>query len=119
MLGSCLSSATGEGVECRVEDTVDPIKKLLIIKFATAIPNGSWNPIQVLVHGYAIANDCMISRMWKANHVKIEADLLIKRRGGSEKKNDPLENKWYSKREKEEFLTRLRDKLRTFRRSLP
>ena len=118
-LSGCLGSAAGEGVECSVEDTVDPIRKRLSIKFVDPIPNGSWNPLQILVHGFSMANDCMIQKMWKANHKKVEADLLIKRRGGPEKNNNPLAERWQSERERREFEKRLRDKLRTFRRSLP
>lgn len=93
-----VGSAMGEGIESNTVDSVDPLKKIVRLKFQDDFPSSCWNPLQTLAHGYAEANDCVIYRMRKKNKKELELEVLIKRLGGMPKTKDPILDKKRRKR---------------------
>ena len=85
-----IGSATGDGVGSTTTDSVDPLKKIVRLKFQDDFPHVNWNPFQTLAHGYAEANDCCIHRARKRGTKELELVILIKRLGGLPKNKDPM-----------------------------
>lgn len=83
----------GEGIETDVVDSVDPLKKLVRLKFQDDFPSSCWNPFQTLAHGYANANDCIVHRARKLGNKELEIEVLIKRLGGLPQTKDPILDK--------------------------
>lgn len=88
-----VGSAMGEGVETSTVDSVDPLKKIVRLKFQDDFPKSCWNPFQTLAHGYAKANDCEVYRLRKRGKKELEIEVLIKRLGGLPKNKDPILDK--------------------------
>jgi hypothetical protein len=89
LVGS-LSVATGIGVIARVEDTVDPLKKLVILDLGDSeLGKGDWNPMQNLIHGFAKANDCVVHKI-KRHKGQLSLEILTKSRLGPESRKNPL-----------------------------
>ena len=93
-----IGSAMGEGIESSTVDSVDPLKKIIRLKFQDEFPGSCWNPFQTLAHGYAEANDCVIHRARKRGKKELELEVLIKRLGGLPKAKDPILDKKRRKR---------------------
>ena len=98
LFGARIGSAMGEGVETSTVETVDPLKKIVRLKFQDAFPGSCWNQFQTLAHGYANANDCVVHRARKRGDRELELEILIKKLGGLPKKKDPILDKKKRKR---------------------
>ena len=115
VLGACINAALDGGVRATfIEDTVDPLKKNLVIDLRDRLPNKDcWNAFQTLAHGYASANDCLIQKIRRRGNSTYVAEVCIKYRGGPTMDNDPfLMDKWKSGKQKrrEKYIQFLRDK---------
>ena len=114
LLERCLSTALDGGVEIQVRIHVDPIRRHLVMALRDPLPKNCWNPLQILVHGFANVNECRIQKMWKTRDRLYEMDLSMKRRNGPRMARDPffVEESEGAKKWREEFMKRMRDKAR-------
>ena len=89
LVGS-LSVAMGVGVLVKIEDTVDPLKKLVLLDLGhNDLGKGDWNPIQNLIHGFAKANNCVIHKI-RRQKGQLSLEILTKTRIGPESRKNPL-----------------------------
>jgi len=120
LLGSSIGVAVDGGLEgFTVSNTIDPLQKTLTMVFSYPLPGGSWNPLQVLVHGFAMANDCSVNKIKRDGKRTYVAHISTKRRLGAEINNNPFTmEKWKStsQRKKEKFIQMMRDKAKELRR---
>ena len=102
LFGACINSALDGGVRSSsVEDTVDPLKKNLVVVLQDPLKKGCWNAYQILAHAYAGANDCMIYKIRRKGKNTYVAEVLIKKRAGPAMDNDPfLMDDWKSGKQK-------------------
>lgn len=88
-LCSSLGLALSTSVSSTIQDTVDPLKKLVFLDIGEPLGNKDFNPIQRLVHGFAKANDCVVHGMYK--HPKqLVLEVLTKTRLGPVHSKNPL-----------------------------
>ncbi len=79
----------GTSVSSTVQDTVDPLKKLVFLNLGEDLGKKDFNPIQRLVHGFAKANDCVVHRVYKQPK-QIVLEVLTKTRRGPVMNKNPL-----------------------------
>ncbi len=109
---SRMSMACDGGVQMRMESTIDPLKKRIIVDFRDPIPGRSaWVGFQVIAHAFAAANDCAIQKITKKGEKQYCIEVLTKKRLADSSK-DPFVDDWKSnyQKKKEEFYKYLRDK---------
>lgn len=87
-LQQTLSAAMGL-VTLTIEDHVDPLKKLVVIRLPDRLQKGEYNPIQNLVRGFAKANDCVVERIRRRSG-DLVLEILTKRRLGPVRDKNPL-----------------------------
>lgn len=89
-LVASLSRATmGQVGSYRIEDTADPLKKLIHLQTNGELASKNYHPLCHLVHGFGKANDCVVERIRRGPKVLI-VEVLTKRRSGPQKKHNPL-----------------------------
>lgn len=79
----------GSSVSSTIHDTVDPLKKLVLLKMTEELGKKDFNPLQKLIHGFAKANDCIVHRIYK-NPKQLTLEILTKTRLGPTMNNNPL-----------------------------
>lgn len=72
-----------------VQDTVDPLKKLVVLEFKDELRKGDYRPIQTLIHGFAKSNDCVVHRI-RREPKKMILEVLTKTRLGPVMNKNPL-----------------------------
>ncbi len=85
-----LSGATGTQVSVAIEDHVDPLKKLVVLRFHEPLMKGDYGHIQNIAHVFAKANDCVIEKIRRRGSKELVMAVLIKTRLGPVKKVNPL-----------------------------
>ena len=88
-MGSTLGLAMGTSIAVSVHDTVDPLKKLVVINLGEELGNGNYNPVQKMVHAFAKANDCVVQRI-RREPKKLILEVLTKTRLGPICDKNPL-----------------------------
>jgi len=91
-LCSSLSLALGTTVIHRVEDTVDPLKKLVELELGEELGKGDYQPVQRMVHGFANENDVVVHRIYREPK-KLILEVLTKTRLGKVQNKNPLRDK--------------------------
>lgn len=91
-LCSSLSTALGTGVSHRIEDTVDPLKKLVELNLGEELGKGDYKPIQTMVHAFAKSNDVVVHRIYHEPK-KLILEVLTKVRLGPVQNKNPLRDK--------------------------
>lgn len=112
LLQGRIGSACDGGVQMAETPTVDPLKKIIVVKFNDPIPGrDAWVGFQVIAHAFAVVNDCVLQRIRKVNEKQYLLEVLIKNRLRSSS-FDPFVDPWKSRsqRRREEFIKYLRDK---------
>jgi hypothetical protein len=113
LLERSLVGALGESVSLFVADDIDPLTKFIIIRLGSPLPKNCWNPLQILVHAFAMSNDSMIQKITKTSDTTYSARLSIKHRSRAvEMANDPflMEDDPAIKKKRDEIIKKLRDK---------
>jgi len=88
LLVTSLSLATGDEVTFSIVDTVDPLKKNVILNIAN-IGKNNYNPLQTIIHEFAKLNDCVIHKIHK-KHNSLVMEVFTKTRLGPISKKNPL-----------------------------
>ena len=91
-LCSSLSLAIGSGVSHIVEDTVDPLKKMVTLNLSEELGKGDYKPIQTMVHAFARSNDVVVHRIYRQPK-KLILEVLTKARLGPVQNKNPLRDK--------------------------
>lgn len=89
LLGSLQRATGGQIKQMLVNDTVDPLKKLLIFQMHELFRKGDYNAFARMVHFFARANDCEVGRLWRYN-LTYRAEIFIKRRLGPAMDRNPI-----------------------------
>lgn len=79
----------GTTVSSSIQDTVDPLKKLVFLNMGEDLGKKDFNPLQRLIHGFAKANNCVVHRIYK-HPKRLVLEILIKTRHGPVMNNNPL-----------------------------
>jgi hypothetical protein len=85
-----LSEVLNTSITVSIRDSVDPLKKFVILEIGDPLSKGNWNPFQVMVHAFAKANDCVIASIRKETPKRLVMETLTKTRLGPEEKKDPF-----------------------------
>ncbi len=88
-LCSNLGLALGTSVTFSVQDTVDPIKKIVVLNIGENLGKAVFNPIQRLIHGFSKINDCVVHRIYKDTRC-LTLEVLTKTRHGPIMNNNPF-----------------------------
>jgi hypothetical protein len=89
-LARSIERATGDApVRFAVADTVDPIKKHVILVLPLPLSVANTRPLKTLVRGFAEANDCVVETV-RHTTSRVVCDVLIKRRVGPASRVNPL-----------------------------
>lgn len=73
-----------------VQDTVDPLKKLVVLELGDDLSKGDYNSVQKIIHAFAGVNDCIVSKIRKGPKI-LEIEVLTKTRLGEVMNNSPFE----------------------------
>ncbi len=85
-----INRATGGQIKSyEVVDTVDPLKKRVILHLHEDLMPQDWTPFSRLASGFAAKNDCVLERIRRVGSSVI-LEILIKRRGGPVMNKNPL-----------------------------
>jgi len=84
-----LELALGTSVRFTIQETVDPLKKIVFLDLGESLGKTDFNPIQRLVHGFAKENDCVIHKIYKQPKQLI-LEIFIKTRLGPVMNKNPL-----------------------------
>lgn len=88
-LCSSLGLALGTSVSSTVHDTVDPLKKLVLLNIGEDLGKKDFNPLQVIIHAFAKSNDCVVFRIYKQPK-QLTLEVLTKTRRGPVMNNNPF-----------------------------
>ena len=89
-LARSIERATGDvPVRFVTADTVDPIKKHVILVLPLPLSKASTPHLKTLVRGFAGANGCVVETV-RHTTSRVVCDVLIKRRVGPASKVNPL-----------------------------
>lgn len=91
-LGSSLGLALGSSITHSIQDTVDPLKKLVVLELGEELGKGDYHPIQQMVHTFAKSNDCVVHRI-RREPKKMILEVLTKTRLGTVMNKNPLADK--------------------------
>lgn len=84
-----LGMALETSITYSVEDTVDPIKKLVYLEVGESLGKKDFNPIQRIVHAFAGVNDCVVYKMYKSPK-RLVLEVLTKTRNGPVMDKNPF-----------------------------
>jgi hypothetical protein len=87
-----LSLALGTSITRSIEDTVDPLKKLVVLELGEDLGKGDWNPVQRMIHVFAKSNDVVVERIHKQPK-RLTLVVLVKTRFGQVQNKNPLRDK--------------------------
>lgn len=88
-LTSSLSVAL-PGITYSIQDTVDPLKKVLILNLGDDLSKTDYNHVQKIVHAFSNVNDCTVSKICKGPKM-LTIEVLTKTRLGPEMNKSPFE----------------------------
>jgi hypothetical protein len=88
-LQSSLGLALGTSISHTIEDTVDPLMKLVTLQLGEDLGKGDYNPVQKMVHAFAKSNDCVVYRI-RREPKKLVLEVLTKTRLGQVMNKNPL-----------------------------
>lgn len=81
--------ALGASVTFSVQDTVDPLKKLVYLEVGESLGKKDFNPVQRIVHGFAKVNDCVVYKIYKSPK-RLVLEVLTKTRNGPVMDRNPF-----------------------------
>lgn len=81
--------ALGASVTFSVQDTVDPLKKLVYLEVGESLGKKDFNPVQRIVHGFAKVNDCLVYKIYKSPK-RLVLEVLTKTRNGPVMDRNPF-----------------------------
>ncbi len=85
-----VNRATGGQIKsCELVDTVDPLKKRVLIHLYEDLLAEDWTPFSRLAAGFAARNDCVLERIRRVANTLI-LEILLKRRAGPVMDRNPL-----------------------------
>ena len=90
LLRGMLSEVMGTLIVSTPRECVDPLKKYIVFDLGAPLTKGNYNPLQVMVHAYAKANDCTVAAIRREGSKRFVLEILIKNRISQEMKNDPF-----------------------------
>ncbi len=88
-LTSSLGLAMGNTMTHTIRDTVDPLKKEVVINLGEELGKGDYKPIQLMVHAFAKSNNCVVHRIRREPKTMI-LEVLTKTRLGPVMDKNPL-----------------------------
>jgi hypothetical protein len=88
-LCASLGLALGTSVIFSVQDTVDPLKKIVFLDIGERLGKEDFNPIQRLIHSFSKVNDCVIQRIHKEPK-RLSLEVLTKSRHGPAMNRNPF-----------------------------
>lgn len=88
-LGNSLSFVLGTSVHVLIQDTVDPLMKLILLELGEDLGKRDFNPLQTIIHAFAKSNDCVIRRIRKEPR-RLVIEILTKVRLGKIMDKNPL-----------------------------
>lgn len=80
----------GTNISHSQQDTVDPLKKLVVLEFGEKFGKKDFNPVQTIAHTFAKANDCVIYKMRREGTNKLVLEVLTKTRLSPVMNRNPL-----------------------------
>ncbi len=88
-LTGSLGLAMGNALSHTVRDTVDPLKKEVVIELGEELLKGDYKAIQQMVHAFAKSNDCVVHRI-RREPKRMILEVLTKTRLGPVMDKNPL-----------------------------
>ncbi len=88
-LGNSLSFVLTTSVHVLIQDTVDPLMKLIIVELGEDLGKSDFNPLQTIIHAFAKSNDCVIKKI-KKEPKRLVIEILTKVRLGKTMDKNPL-----------------------------
>lgn len=84
-----MRATDGQVRSFRIEDTADPLKKLVRLQTQGDVSGSCYHPLCNIVHGFGKANDCVVERV-RREHEALVIEVLTKRRLGREMNRNPF-----------------------------
>lgn len=88
-LCASLGLALHTSISQSIQDTVDPLMKLVVLELGEDLGKGDYNPVQRMVHVFAKSNDCMVQRI-RREPKKLIIEVSTKTRLGRAMNANPL-----------------------------
>lgn len=92
LLRGTLAEVMGTSIVASTRECVDPLKRYVVLDLGAPLTKGNYNPMQVIVHAYSKANDCVVVAIRREGLKRLVLETLIKNRVSPEMKNDPFED---------------------------
>jgi hypothetical protein len=90
MMRASVSEAMDTSIVATQRDHVDPLKKFVVLDLGRPLTKNTYNPLQVMVHAYSKANDCIVIAIRREGEKRLVLEVLIKNRVSEPMKNDPF-----------------------------
>lgn len=79
----------GASISFEVLETVDPLKKLVVLRLGEELGKGNYQPVQTICHAFAKENDCVLQRI-RREPGKLILEVSTKTRLGPVMNKNPL-----------------------------